>query len=162
MVLHQSDFPQIQHGRFFETLLYPVAIIPDLFRTPYELSAACFFRFAAGRRPYAIAGLWSRWFDNGSPRFSFATFTVESNDFMLPIHPQAMPVILDSKDAQKEWLLNGTRDLLVPYTGQMIAGEMPDTLERLYPEENPPAKQKAQAEPAAKKDEEIEQGSLFG
>lgn len=48
VVLHQSGFPQIQHGRFFETLLYPVAIIPDLFRTPYELSAACFYKFAAG------------------------------------------------------------------------------------------------------------------
>jgi hypothetical protein len=26
-VLHQSGFPQILHGRFFETLLYPVAVI---------------------------------------------------------------------------------------------------------------------------------------
>jgi hypothetical protein len=34
VVLHQSGFPQIPHGRFFETLLYSVAIIPDLFRTP--------------------------------------------------------------------------------------------------------------------------------
>ena len=116
----------------------------------------------ADRQPYAIAGLWSRWFDNGSPRFSFATFTVESNDFMLPIHPQAMPVILDSMDAQKEWLLNGNRDLLVPYIGEMLADEMPDTLEKLYPEENPPPKQKAQEESVAKKDEEIQQGSLFG
>jgi hypothetical protein len=31
VVLHQSGFPQIQQGRFFETLLYPVGIIPSLF-----------------------------------------------------------------------------------------------------------------------------------
>jgi putative SOS response-associated peptidase YedK len=116
----------------------------------------------ADRQPYAIAGLWSRWFDNGSPRFSFATFTVESNDFMLPIHPQAMPVILDNIDAQKEWLLKGNRDLLVPYKGEMVADEMPDTLERLYPEENPAPKQKAKEEPAVVEKKEEAQGSLFG
>jgi putative SOS response-associated peptidase YedK len=117
----------------------------------------------ADRQPYAIAGLWSRWFDNGAARFSFATFTVESNDFMLPIHPQAMPVILDNIDAQKEWLLNGNRDLLVLYKGEMIADQMPDTLEKLYPEENPPAKQKAKPEPVVeeKEEEEEAQGSLF-
>ena len=115
----------------------------------------------ADRQPYALAGLWSRWFDDGSPRFSFATFTVEPNDFMLPIHPQAMPVILDNIDAQKDWLLNGNRDLLVPYTGELLADEMPDTLEKLYPEENQPPKQKA--EPVAEENtDEAGQGSLFG
>jgi putative SOS response-associated peptidase YedK len=114
----------------------------------------------ADRQPYAIAGLWSTWFDNGSPKLSFATFTVESNDFMLPIHPQAMPVILDNIEAQKDWLLNGNRDLLVPYQGEMVADEMPDTLERLYPEENPAPKQKAKEEPPAPT--EKGQGSLFG
>lgn len=44
----------------------------------------------------------------------------------------------------------------------MVADKMPDTLEKLYPEENPPAKSKAQAEPVVKKDEDMEQGSLFG
>lgn len=73
-----------------------------------------------------------------------------------------MPVILDGVDAQKEWQLNGNRDLLVPYTREMIADEMPDTLEKLYPEENPPAKQKAQAEPVSNKNEGSGQESLFG
>lgn len=27
VVLHQSGFPQIEHGRFFETLLYPTLLI---------------------------------------------------------------------------------------------------------------------------------------
>jgi hypothetical protein len=79
---------------------------------------------------------------------------------MLPIHPQAMPVILDNIEAQKDWLLNGNRDLLVPYTGEMVADEMPDTLEHLYPEENPAPKQKTQDEPPTEK--VPDQGSLFG
>ncbi|HEX6278959.1 MAG TPA: SOS response-associated peptidase family protein, partial [Pyrinomonadaceae bacterium] len=56
--------------------------------------------FLANKEPYALAGLWSTWFDNGERRFSFATFTVEPNEFMEPIHPQAMPVILDSIEKQ--------------------------------------------------------------
>lgn len=116
----------------------------------------------ADRQPYAIAGLWSRWHENGSPRWSFATFTVPPNDFMRPIHPQAMPVILDNMDAQREWLVNGDRGLLVPYKGEMAADEMSDTLERLYPEENPPPKEKARsAETAETKKTETGQGSLF-
>jgi putative SOS response-associated peptidase YedK len=105
--------------------------------------------FTADRRPFALAGLWSTWFDNGDRRYSFATFTVEPNAFMEPIHPKAMPVILDSVEAQKLWLLDGDRDLLVPFGGELIAEQMPDTLERLYPEEN-----------AARKDKG-EQASLF-
>jgi putative SOS response-associated peptidase YedK len=109
----------------------------------------------ADRKPYGIAGLWSTWFENNQPRYSFATFTVESNDFMVPIHPQAMPVILDTPELQERWLTTGDRDLLVPYTGEMIADEMPDTLERLYPEENAAPKEKAK--PATPES----QGSLF-
>ncbi|HEX6278767.1 MAG TPA: SOS response-associated peptidase family protein, partial [Pyrinomonadaceae bacterium] len=97
------------------------------------------------------AGLWSTWFDNGERRFSFATFTVEPNEFMEPIHPQAMPVILDSIEKQKLWLYEGDRELLVPYAGDLVAEKMPDTLEKLYPEENVPRKTK----------EEPKQESLF-
>lgn len=114
------------------------------------------------RRPYGLAGLWSTWFDNGEPRYSFATFTVESNDFMLPIHPHAMPVILDSREKQKRWLLEGDRSLLVPYGGSLIADEMPDTLEQLYPEENaPPRAKNVSKEDQTKEQEEPAQGSLF-
>ena len=114
--------------------------------------------FVGNRKPYGIAGLWSTWFDNGVRKYSFATFTVKPNDFMLPIHPQAMPVILDTPDAQKLWLMEGRRDLLVPYQGAMTADKMPDTLEKLYPEENDPPKEKAEAAPEPLNN----QGSLFG
>ncbi|HYJ92358.1 MAG TPA: SOS response-associated peptidase family protein [Pyrinomonadaceae bacterium] len=111
------------------------------------------------RKPYGIAGLWSTWYDEGVEKYSFATFTVEPNDFMYPIHPKAMPVILDSIEAQKLWLLEGDRELLTPYGGEMVADQMADTLEKLYPEENPPPKSKATPEPAPPADSG---GSLFG
>ncbi|MFT3745298.1 MAG: SOS response-associated peptidase family protein [Pyrinomonadaceae bacterium] len=40
--------------------------------------------FVEGKVPYALAGLWSRYFDNGQTRYSFTTFTTEPNDFMPP------------------------------------------------------------------------------
>jgi putative SOS response-associated peptidase YedK len=118
----------------------------------------------ANRKPYGIAGLWSTWFNHGEQKYSFATFTVKPNDFMLPIHPEAMPVILDNPDAQKLWLMEGDRDLLVPYSGEMVADQMPDTLEKLYPEENQPPKKKAK-EPVGLEPETHglgSQGLLFG
>ena len=119
----------------------------------------------ADRKPYAIAGLWSTWFDNGERKYSFATFTVEPNEFMEPIHPQAMPVILDSPELQKLWLMDGDRDLLVPYAGEMAVDQMPDTLEKLYPEENQPPKSKVKKEDPVKAEGAAEkesiQGSLF-
>jgi putative SOS response-associated peptidase YedK len=107
--------------------------------------------FIADRMPFALAGLWSTWFENGERRYSFATFTVEPNAFMEPIHPKAMPVILDSIESQKLWLLEGDRGLLVPYAGELIAESMNDTLEHLFPDENVPRK----------KMDESAQGSLF-
>ena len=119
----------------------------------------------ADRGPYGIAGLWSTWFDNGEQKYSFATFTVEPNEFMKPIHPQAMPVILDSPELQKLWLMDGDRDLLVPYAGEMAVDQMPDTLEKLYPEENQPPKSKVKKEDPVKAEGAAEkesiQGSLF-
>jgi putative SOS response-associated peptidase YedK len=115
--------------------------------------------FTGGRKPFGLPGLWATWFDNGDPKYAFATFTVEPNDFMYPIHPTAMPVILDNADAQKLWLMEGDRELLTPYEGEMVADLMSDTLEKLYPEENPPPKAKAQPEAAPPAEGT---GGLFG
>jgi len=92
--------------------------------------------FVAGRKPYALAGLWSTWFEHGEPRSSFATFTCEPNDFMHPLHEKAMPVILGGVDEQKLWLMEGDEALLRPYEGEMEYDELSDTLEHIYPEEN--------------------------
>jgi len=92
--------------------------------------------FVADHKPYALAGLWSRYFENKQPRFSFTTFTTEPNEFIRPIHPKAMPVILSSLDEQKLWLTEGDEALLRPYEGEMESIQLPDTLEHLYPDEN--------------------------
>ncbi len=92
--------------------------------------------FTKGRGPIALAGLWSRYYDNRQTRYSFAIFTTEPNDFMRPIHEKAMPVILNGIDEQKLWLAEGDEALLRPYQGEMESTAMPDTLEHLYPEEN--------------------------
>jgi putative SOS response-associated peptidase YedK len=92
--------------------------------------------FVAGRESYALAGLWSRYYDAGQPRYSFATFTTEPNDFMKPLHEKAMPVILADKDEQNLWLTEGDEELLRPFEGEMEFDKLPDTLEKLYPEEN--------------------------
>lgn len=88
--------------------------------------------FVQGREPYGLAGLWSTWFKDNVLQYSFAVFTTTPNEFMKPLHPKAMPVILDNPDAQKLWLLEGDRDLLVPYKGDMEYEKLSDTLENIY------------------------------
>jgi putative SOS response-associated peptidase YedK len=92
--------------------------------------------FVAGREPYALAGLWSRYFERGETRYSFTSFTCNANEFMRPIHEKAMPVILSDIDEQKLWLEEGDEALLRPYEGEMELEQLTDTLEHLYPEEN--------------------------
>jgi putative SOS response-associated peptidase YedK len=92
--------------------------------------------FVKGREPFALAGLWSRYTDEGKTSYSFTTFTTEPNEFMQPIHPKAMPVILTDIEQQKLWLEEGDESLLKPYEREMEFDQLPDTLEKLYPEEN--------------------------
>ena len=92
--------------------------------------------FVKGREPYALAGLWSRYFEGNETRYSFTTFTTDANEFMKPIHEKAMPVILSDIDEQKLWLTAGDEALLRPYEGEMEFDQLPDTLEHLFPDEN--------------------------
>ncbi|MGB7201563.1 MAG: SOS response-associated peptidase family protein [Pyrinomonadaceae bacterium] len=95
--------------------------------------------FVKSRAPYALAGLWSRYFEGPSAvvtRYSFTTFTTEPNEFMRPIHEKAMPVILNTIDEQRAWLETGDESLLRPYEGEMEFDQLNDTLEHLYPDEN--------------------------
>lgn len=92
--------------------------------------------FVAGREPYALAGLWSRYFEGSQTRYSFTSFTCPPNDFMRPLHEKAMPVILTSLDEQKLWLTEGDEELLRPYEGEMEYDQLPDTLEKIYTDEN--------------------------
>jgi putative SOS response-associated peptidase YedK len=92
--------------------------------------------FVKDKQPFALAGLWSTWHENGAPRYSFASFTTDPNEFMKPIHEKAMPVILTDIDEQKLWLTEGDIDVLRPFEGEMEIDKLPDTLEHLYPAEN--------------------------
>ena len=88
--------------------------------------------FVAGRKPYALAGLWSRYFEDNETRYSFAVFTTAPSEFFKPIHEKAMPVILSDKDEQKLWLTEGDEAVLRPYEGELETDQLPDTLEHLY------------------------------
>ncbi len=92
--------------------------------------------FTQGRQPFGLPGLWSTWFENNVPRYSFTVFTTEPNDFMKPIHPKAMPVILDSPELHKLWLLEGDREILVPYKGELESDTLAESLEKLYPDDD--------------------------
>ena len=92
--------------------------------------------FVEGRGAYAFAGLWSTWYEGSETRYSFTTFTTEPNEVMRPIHEKSMPVILNSIDEQKLWLMEGDEALLRPYEGEMEFDQLPDTLEHLFPDEN--------------------------
>ena len=93
--------------------------------------------FVKDREPYALAGLWSRFYDNGEARYSFTTFTTHPNEFMKPLHEKAMPVVLADKYEQKLWLTEGDEALLRPYEGEMESIRLEDTLERMYSDEAP-------------------------
>ncbi len=92
--------------------------------------------FVAGREPYALAGLWSRYFEGNETRYSFTVFTTNPNEFMRPIHEKAMPVILTDRGEQRLWLNEGDEAVLRPYEGELESDQLPDKLEQLYPEEN--------------------------
>lgn len=47
-----------------------------------------------------------------------------------------MPVIFTNLDEQNLWLTEGDEELLRPYQGQMESDQLPETLEKLYPDEN--------------------------
>ena len=93
--------------------------------------------FVEGRKPYVLAGLWSRYLEGNETRYSFTVFTTEPNEFMKPIHPKSMPVILTDLDEQKLWLTEGDEDVLRPYEGKMESTQLTDTLEHLYPPDDP-------------------------
>lgn len=59
--------------------------------------------------PFALAGVWNFWSGThkGEPvsMRTFSMLTTAANDVVAPIHPKAMPVILEWEDAQC-WLLD--------------------------------------------------------
>ncbi|HQY67923.1 MAG TPA: SOS response-associated peptidase [Pyrinomonadaceae bacterium] len=99
---------------------------PEKGKPPLEI-------FANGGHPFALAGLWSTWFDGGVRRESFAVITTAANDFMSAYH-RAMPVILESKDIQKLWLLEGGMDILRGFECHLTGKPLTDKIENVYPD----------------------------
>ena len=97
---------------------------PEKGKPPVEIRAN-------GGHPFALAGLWSNWFDNGEPRQSFAVITTHANDFMTQYH-RAMPVVLEEKELQKLWLLEGGMDILRKFQCDLTAEPLPDKIENVY------------------------------
>jgi len=67
---------------------------------------------------FAFAGLWEYWEGPEGTIDSCTIITTDANSVMKPVHDR-MPVILDP-DAYDEWLHEGDKDLLIPYSGDMI------------------------------------------
>ncbi|HRH40154.1 MAG TPA: SOS response-associated peptidase [Pyrinomonadaceae bacterium] len=87
--------------------------------------------FTYHKKPFALAGLFSHWFDDEERKYSFTIITCEPNDFMSKIHNR-MPVILSDLGSQEEWLEKGTGELLSPYSKQLDSVQLEDSLEKIY------------------------------
>ena len=98
---------------------------PEKGKPPLEI-------FANGGKPFGLAGLWSTWFDNGEEKYSFAVITTHPNDFMKQYH-HAMPVVLEDKDLQKAWLLEGGMDVLRSFECRLTGTPLTDKIEIVYP-----------------------------
>jgi putative SOS response-associated peptidase YedK len=99
---------------------------PEKGKPPLEI-------FANGGHPFALAGLWSNWYENGERRHSFAVITTAANEFMSAYH-RAMPVILEAKELQKLWLLEGGMEVLRGFECHLTGERLTDKIEKVYPD----------------------------
>lgn len=67
---------------------------------------------------FSFAGLWDHWQNETNSIDSCAIITTIANNLAKPIHHR-MPVIL-SPDDYDDWLLDGDKSLLKPFTGKML------------------------------------------
>jgi putative SOS response-associated peptidase YedK len=99
---------------------------PEKGKPPLEI-------YANDGHPFALAGIWSNWYDQGEQKHSFAVITTQPNDFMKQYH-HAMPAILEGKDLQKAWLLEGGIDLLRDAQCSLYGERLADKIEAVYPD----------------------------
>jgi putative SOS response-associated peptidase YedK len=84
-----------------------------------------YFRMRDGQ-PFAFAGLWERWEDQGKPVETCTLLTTEANDVLRPVH-ERMPVILEP-DTHDRWLDPAVqkaellKPLLHPYRSEAMIG----------------------------------------
>jgi putative SOS response-associated peptidase YedK len=99
---------------------------PEKGKPPLEI-------YANSGHPFALAGIWSNWYNNGESKRSFAVITTHPNDFMKQYH-HAMPVVLEGKDLQKTWLLEGGMDLIRDVQCNLYGERLNDKIEVIYAE----------------------------
>ncbi|MDX6613626.1 MAG: hypothetical protein QOD75_2812 [Blastocatellia bacterium] len=90
--------------------------------------------------PFAFAGIWDRWENNGLSINACAIVTTTANELLATIHDR-MPVIL-SPAAQEEWLqsqvgADGLKELLVPFPAAAMKS-YPVTTQVNYPQNDEP------------------------
>src|SRR5690606_14441533 len=84
-------------------------------KTPYRFQLN-------SKEPFAFAGLWDRWEQNGIIIHSCTIITTEANSLVKDVHDR-MPVIL-TKESESEWLDRKIQDehelknLLVPFSAE--------------------------------------------
>ncbi len=93
---------------------------------PGEKGKRPLYWFDVPSRPlFSFAGLW-RPTERGEGVFAF--LTCEPNSLVAPIHPKAMPVILDD-EGEERWLAGELGELVAPFPAQLMAvalGDLPD------------------------------------
>lgn len=67
---------------------------------------------------FSFAGLWEHWQSANKIIETCTIITTIANEKIRPVHDR-MPVILDPGQYD-EWLINGSSEMLTPYTGAMI------------------------------------------
>jgi putative SOS response-associated peptidase YedK len=97
---------------------------PEKGKPPLEI-------YANNGKPFALAGIWSNWYNNGEQKHSFAVITTHANDFMKQYH-HAMPVVLENKDLQKTWLLEGGKEMLRDVQCNLYGEHLSDKIEAIY------------------------------
>lgn len=116
----------------------------------------------ADRAPFAFAGLWERWQNEGQTIQSFCIVTTDANKSLAPIHHR-MPVILDPKD-YGQWLdpkYDQPQALLLPAPDNLLRAIPVSTRVNAVRNDDPEC-----IEPLAPRDEKPKpaapaQGSLF-
>ena len=104
-------------------------IIADAFiegTTKEKLSKPYLVYLRNKNRPFAFAGIWDAWKDNGNNEliYSFAIITTVANSLLQKIPHHRSPVILDRRD-ERTWLdtdapLTDITSMLKPYAGELM------------------------------------------
>ncbi len=80
------------------------------------------------QQPFAFAGIWDKWSNNGDTKFTFSIITTDANELLAFIHnkKKRMPVILE-REEERDWIDKGLsrqdiQGFLRPYDDDQMKG----------------------------------------